>query len=81
MDQYLLNFTNRSVFIQNGIFGVIAGVVVGLFASTFISTTGTTAALSLSAIAFLAGYNVSGLFAFFDNISSRIFVGADTARK
>ena len=77
VDQYLLSFTDRSVFIQNGIFGVIAGVVVGLFASALINTTGTTAALSLSAVAFLAGYNVSGLFAFFDNISTRIFQGTD----
>jgi hypothetical protein len=81
VDQYLLNFTDRSVFIQNGILGIIAGVVVGLFASALIPTTGTTAALSLSAIAFLAGYNVSGLFAFFDNISTRIFQGPDNARK
>ena len=78
VDEYLLNFTDRSVFIQNGILGIIAGVVVGLFASALIPTTGTTAALSLSAIAFLAGYSVSGLFAFFDNISTRIFQGLTT---
>jgi hypothetical protein len=81
VDRYLLNFTDRLVFTQNGIFGIIAGVVVGLFASAFVSTTGPTAALSLSAIAFLAGYNVSGLFAFFDDISKRIFQGGDTPVK
>jgi hypothetical protein len=73
VDKSYLNFTDRSVFIQNGILGVVAGIVVGLFVSSFGGGTGTATALGLSAIAFLSGYNVSGLFAFFDEISARIF--------
>jgi hypothetical protein len=73
VDKSYLNFTDRSVFIQNGILGVVAGIVVGLFVSSFSSGTGTASALGLSAVAFLSGYNVSGLFNFFDEVSARIF--------
>jgi hypothetical protein len=73
VDKSYLNFTDRSVFIQNGILGIVAGIVVGLFVSSFSSGTGTATALGLSAIAFLSGYNVSGLFSFFDEVSARIF--------
>jgi hypothetical protein len=35
--------------------------------------------LGLSAFAFLAGYNVAGVFAFFDELSARIFRPSDAA--
>jgi hypothetical protein len=59
--------------IQGGILGVIAGSVVGLFAANLTNSTQSIGSLSVPALAFLAGYNVPGLFALFDDISNRIF--------
>jgi hypothetical protein len=67
--------------ILNGVLGVVAGAVIGLFAAYLTSVTQSLASLSISALAFLAGYNTVGLFAFFDNLSNRVFaVDAPSAK-
>jgi hypothetical protein len=72
IDGHLLNFTDRGRIIQNEILGLVAGSVVGLFATYLTSATQAIATLSVSGIAFLAGYNIPALFKLFEDLSTRI---------
>ena len=73
VDHHLVRLTDRATIVQNGILGLIAGSVVGLFAA-YIATSGqSTGSLSISAIAFLAGYSIPRLFGFLDGLSSTVF--------
>jgi hypothetical protein len=74
-DSYLLNFTDRGTILQNVILGIVAGAVIGLF-FTYIMKSSSIEGIGVSALGFLAGYNVTGLFALFDDISNRIFGGS-----
>ena len=70
------------------VLGMIAGSCVGLFfspaAATGVQGSASIGTLSLSAIAFLAGYAVDGLFGLLDEIVRRIFKteqeGSETSR-
>jgi hypothetical protein len=73
VDHYLVRLTDRATIIQNGILGLIAGSVVGLFAAYFTAGAQSTGSLSISGIAFLAGYNIPRLFSFLDSLSGRVF--------
>jgi hypothetical protein len=79
VDAYLVNFTEVAVVRQNQILGVVAGAVIGLF-SAYLQK-GPMESIGPSALAFLAGYNVSGLFRLLDDISNRVFRGGDAAAK
>jgi hypothetical protein len=73
VDNYLVRLTDRATIIQNGILGLIAGSVVGLFATYFTASAQSSGSLSISGIAFLAGYNIPRLFSFLDSLSGRVF--------
>jgi hypothetical protein len=73
VDNHLVRLTDRATIIQNGILGLIAGSVVGLFAAYFTASGQSTGSLSISGIAFLAGYNIPLLFSFLDSLSGRVF--------
>jgi hypothetical protein len=73
IDNYCLNFTDRGRLIQNEILGLMTGSVIGLFATYLLHSEQGIETLSISAIAFLAGYNISALFNLFDSLSLRIF--------
>jgi len=79
-DSYLINFTDRGTILQNMILGVVAGAVIGLFAA-YLLKTGPLQGIGVSGLAFLAGYNVSGLFALFDDISNRLFRSTASSSK
>lgn len=80
VDTYQINFTDRGRILQNVVLGIIAGAIVGLF-SAYLSKSSAVENIGVSAIACLAGYNVSALFRFLDDISDRIFnVAAPTAK-
>ena len=70
--------TDRARLQQGAILGVLCGAVIGLFAN-HVGGTETAARLGLSALAFVAGYNVDGVFRFLDELSDRVF-GASKAR-
>jgi hypothetical protein len=72
IDNHLLNFTDRGRIIQNEVLGLVAGSVVGLFATYLTSANQAIATLSVSGIAFLAGYNIPALFRLFEDLSTRI---------
>ena len=52
--------------------GLRCGAIIGLFAG-YIGKATPDSGLGLSALALLAGYNVSGVFAFLDELSKRVF--------
>ena len=80
VDAYQINFTDRGRILQNVVLGIIAGAIVGLF-SAYLSKSSAVENIGVSAIACLAGYNVSALFRFLDDISDRIFnVAAPTTK-
>ena len=79
VDSYEVNFTARAMILQNCILGIAAGAVVGLF-SAYISKSSTIENIGVSALAFLAGYNVSGLFTFLDDLSNRVFRGGSGSK-
>ena len=64
--------TDRGRVQQDVILGLLCGAIIGLFFG-YISKATPEAGLGLSALALLAGYNVSSVFAFLDELSNRIF--------
>lgn len=65
--------SERSRAMQSLLLGVLFGAVIGLFTTVLGNTDETTVALSVNAVALLAGYSVGGVFAFFDLIVLRLF--------
>lgn len=80
VDASLVNLTERATILQNCLLGIVSGAVVGLFAA-YLSKGGALDGIGVSALAFLAGYNVTGLFSMFDDISNRIFKGGPSVAK
>ncbi len=78
VDACTLTPTDRARLQQGAILGVLCGAIIGLFANHVGGTDGA-GALGLSALALIAGYNVDGVFRFFDELSDRVF-GASKAR-
>jgi hypothetical protein len=78
VDAATLGYTDRGGVKQNLILGVMCGATIGLFAG-YILGASSTQGLGLSALALLAGYNVSGVLAFLDELSARLFRPIDTA--
>jgi hypothetical protein len=68
----LVAMTDRGRVFQDIILGLLCGAVVGLFAGEF-GKDSSTDGLGLWALALLAGYNVSGMLAFLDDLSNRVF--------
>jgi hypothetical protein len=58
---------------------VLCGAIIGLFAQHVGGADGA-GALGLSALALIAGYNVDGVFRFFDELSDRVFGAGAKAR-
>ena len=77
VDAATLGYTDRGGLKQNLILGVMCGATIGLFSGYILGAT-PTQGLGLSALALLAGYNVSGVFAFLDELSARLFRPTDT---
>ncbi len=75
VDNHLVRLTDRATIVQNGILGLVAGSVVGLFAAYYTGSAQSTGTLTVSGIAFLAGYNIPRLFSFLDSLSGRVFLG------
>ncbi len=78
VDAATLGYTDRGGLKQNLILGVMCGATIGLFAGYLLGAN-PTQGLGLSALALLAGYNVSGVFAFLDELSARLFHPTETA--
>lgn len=72
VDLCLVTPTDRGRVLQDMTLGLLSGAVIGLFAG-YINAVSPTTGLGLSALAFLAGYNVPGMFGFLDEVSRRIF--------
>jgi uncharacterized membrane protein YeaQ/YmgE (transglycosylase-associated protein family) len=73
VDNHWLSFTDRGRIIQTQILGVVMGSIVGLLAAYITSSNQSFGTLSVPAIAFLAGYNLSSLLTLFDDVSARLF--------
>jgi hypothetical protein len=71
--------TDRARLQQGAVLGVLCGAVIGLFANQFGGGNDANG-LGLSALAFIAGYNVDGVFRFLDELSDRVFGSATKAR-
>lgn len=71
-----LSFTTRGRVIQTQILGIMFGSIVGLFSAYVTGASHSLATLSVSAIAFLAGYNIASVLAFLDGLSDRVFRAA-----
>ncbi|HEY3912177.1 MAG TPA: hypothetical protein VGM07_20150 [Stellaceae bacterium] len=78
VDLSLVTITDRGRVWEGAILGLLCGAVIGLFAGYIDNATPTTG-LGLSALALLAGFNVPLVFAFFDEISNRLFRPASPA--
>jgi hypothetical protein len=72
VDQSLVAVTDRGRVQQDVILGLLCGAIIGLFVG-YIGKATPEEGLGLSALALLAGYNVSGVFAFLDELSKRVF--------
>jgi hypothetical protein len=72
VDLSLVTMTDRGRIQQDIILGLLCGAIIGLFVG-YVSKATPGDGLALSALALLAGYNVSGVFAFLDELSSRVF--------
>jgi hypothetical protein len=72
VDQSLVAVTDRGRVQQDVILGLLCGAIIGLLVG-YIGKATPNAGLGLSALALLAGYNVSGVFAFLDELSRRVF--------
>jgi len=81
VDNHLLSFTTRGRLIQTQILGVVLGSIVGLFAAYITNSNQSFGSFSASAIAFLAGYNVSSVLTLFDDLSGRLFQAAPSSLK
>ena len=68
----LVTMTDRGRVQQDVILGVLCGAIIGLFFGS-ISKANPQEGLELSALALLAGYNISGVFTFLDELSNRVF--------
>jgi hypothetical protein len=72
VDLSLVTVTDRGRVQQDIILGLLCGAIVGLFVG-YVSKATPGDGLGLSALALLGGYNVSGVFAFLDELSNRVF--------
>jgi hypothetical protein len=72
VDHSLVTMTDRGRVQQDVILGVLCGAIIGLF-SSYLGASNPQQGFGLSALALLAGYNISGVFAFLDELSSRMF--------
>ena len=64
--------TDRGRVQQDVILGVLCGAMIGLFFDS-IGKANPQEGLGLSALALLAGYNISSVFTFLDKLSNRLF--------
>jgi hypothetical protein len=78
VDLSLVTMTDRGRLQQDMILGLLCGAIMGLFFGYIGKGTAATG-LGLSAVALLAGYNVSGAFALLDELSNRVFRPAKAA--
>jgi hypothetical protein len=72
VDQSLVSVTDRGRVMQDIVLGLLCGAIMGLFVG-YIGKGTPDLGLGLSALALLAGYNVSGVFAFLDELCNRVF--------
>jgi hypothetical protein len=72
VDLSLVTMTDRGRVQQDVILGVLCGAMIGLFFDS-IGKANPQEGLGLSALALLAGYNISGVFTFLDELSNRLF--------
>jgi hypothetical protein len=72
VDLSLVTMTDRGRVQQDVILGVLCGAIIGLFFGS-IGKANPQEGLGLSALALLAGYNISGVFTFLDELSNRVF--------
>jgi hypothetical protein len=72
VDGSLVNVTDRGRVMQDIVLGLLCGAIMGLFVG-YIGKGTPDLGLGLSARALLAGYNVSGVFAFLDELCNRVF--------
>jgi hypothetical protein len=72
VDRSLVSVTDRGRVMQDIVLGLLCGSIMGLFVG-YISKETPELGLGLSALALLAGYNVSGVFAFLDELCTRVF--------
>jgi hypothetical protein len=68
----LVTMTDRGRLQQDLILGALCGAIMGLFVG-YLGKGEAATGLGLSALALLAGYNVTGALAFLDELSNRIF--------
>lgn len=79
VDLSLVQVTDRGRVQQDVILGLLCGAIIGLFVG-YIGKATAEEGLGLSALALLAGYNVSGVFAFLDELSKRVFQPAQAGQ-
>jgi len=79
VDRSLVSVTDRGRVMQDIVLGLLCGAIMGLFVG-YIGKATPDLGLGLSALALLAGYNVSGVFAFLDELCSRVFRPAQAAQ-
>jgi hypothetical protein len=79
VDQWLVTVTDRGQVQQDAILGALCGAIIGLFFG-YLGDANPKTGLGLSALAFLAGYNAAGVFAFLDDLSNRVFQPAHSAQ-
>jgi len=72
VDRSLVSVTDRGRVMQDIVLGLLCGAIMGLFVG-YIGKATPDLGLGLSALALLTGYNVSGVFAFLDELCSRVF--------
>ena len=68
----MLTYIDRGRIQQDWLLGLVLGAVIGLFAD-YVAKANPVEGIALSALALLAGYNVSAVFNLFEDLSSRIF--------
>ena len=79
VDRSLVTMTDRGRVQQDVILGVLCGAIIGLFFG-YIGKANPQEGLGLSALALLAGYNISGVFSFLDELSNRVFQSERTGK-
>ncbi len=72
VDRSLVSVTDRGRVMQDIVLGLLCGAIIGLFVG-YIGKATPDSGLGLAALALLAGYNVSGVFAFLDELCTRVF--------
>jgi hypothetical protein len=78
VERSLVSVTDRGRVMQDIVLGLLCGAIMGLFVG-YIGKATPDLGLGLSALALLAGYNVSGVFAFLDELCNRVFRPGQTA--